>query len=202
MATFISHPIFGAGVACIFDRTQSKEASQRFIILSTLCQWVPDIDTFSYLFAIDERHPLGHRGLTHSGVFALALAFTVMTIFYRSYRLNRTQWWGCYIWFFVITLFHGIFDALVDAALGVAFFWPLSLERYRFAWRPLMDVPIRFSEFLSIRFWHAQWIECQFFALILACLYVAYRLWKSYLDRSLTSVAAPIEALTSESISS
>jgi inner membrane protein len=202
MATFISHPLFGAGASYILYQSQSKESSQRFIALSTLCQWLPDIDTLSYLFPIDETHPLGHRGLAHSGVFALALGFAVMTIFYRPLKSNRTQWWGHYIWFFLMTLSHGIFDALVDSSLGIAFFWPFDTQRYQFSWQPLLDVPIRFSEFFHPQFWHAQWIECQFFSFLLASLYVVHWLRKSYLNRPVTPVPAPIEALTSESSSS
>ncbi len=199
MATFISHPLLGAGASYILYQSQSKASTKRFIILSTLCQWLPDIDTFSYLLSIDEQHSLGHRGLTHSGVFALGLALAVMTIFYRPLRSNPTQWWGHYIWFFLLTLSHGIFDALVNGVLGVAFFWPFSTQRYQFAWQPLMDVPIRFSEFFSAQFWHVQWVECQFFSFVLACLYVIHQLWQSHLNRPLTSVSAPLGAQTSES---
>ena len=198
MATFISHPMFGAGASYILHRSPSKDATKRFVMLSTLCQWLPDIDTLSYLFSIDEQHPFGHRGMAHSGVFALTLALAVMTIYYRRPKLSQLQWWGYYIWFFLMTLSHGLFDALVDSSLGVAFFWPLNTQRYVFAWRPLMDVPIQFSALFSFQFWHAQWIECQFFSFLLASFYLAYRLWRGYLNRPLTTVAAPMEALTSK----
>jgi inner membrane protein len=201
MATFISHPFFGAGAAYILYQSQSKESPQRFIVLSTLCQWLPDIDTLSYLLTIDEQHSLGHRGFAHSGVFALALAFAVMTLFYRPLKSNRTQWWGHYLWFFLMTLFHGIFDALVDSSLGIAFFWPFDTQRYQLSWQPLVDVPIRFAEFFSSHFWHAQWIECQIFSFLLASLYVVNWLWKSYLNRPITPVSAPMEAMISESSS-
>ena len=196
------HPIFGAGAAYILYQSQSKESSQRFIALSTLCQWLPDIDTISYLFPIDEQHPLGHRGLAHSGAFAVALAFAVMAIFYRPLKSNRIQWWGHYLWFFLMTLSHGIFDALVDSSLGIAFFWPLDSQRYQFVWQPLMDVQIRFAELFRPQFWHAQWIECQFFSFLLASLYVLYRLQKNYLSRPLTPVLPSMDALTSKSSSS
>jgi inner membrane protein len=191
--------MFGAGASYILHRSQSKDASQRFVIISTLCQWLPDIDTLAYLVSIDEQHSLGHRGMAHSGVFALALALAVMTIFYRRLQLNQLKWWGYYLWFFLMALSHGLFDALVDSSLGVAFFWPFNTHRYLFAWRPLMDVPVKFSALFSWQFWHAQWIECQFFSFLLASFYLAHRLWQSYLNRPLPTVAAPMEALTSKS---
>ncbi len=100
MATFISHPLFGAGASYLLQRSQSTPSSKRFILISTFCQWIPDIDTLSYLFSIDEQHSLGHRGLTHSGAFALVLAYAVMMIFYRSLKSHRLQWWVYYICFF------------------------------------------------------------------------------------------------------
>ena len=202
MATFISHPLFGAGAAYILSQSQPKESAQRFILLSILCQWLPDIDTLSYLLPIDERHPLGHRGLAHSGVFALALAWGVMTLFYRPLKSNRAQWWRNYIWFFLITLSHGIFDALVNTPLGVAFFWPFDTQRYLFGWQPLIDIPIQFSEFLSVNFWRVQWMESQFFSFLLASLYLAHRLWQLYQSRPATPASAPIEVLTSKPSSS
>jgi inner membrane protein len=198
MATFISHPMFGAGASYIVNQSQAKETSQRFILISTLCQWLPDIDTISYLFSIHEQHPLGHRGMAHSGVFALALALAVMTIFYRHLKLSQLTWWGYCLWFFLMTLTHGVFDALVNSSLGVAFFWPLDTHRYLFSWRPLIDVPIQLSALFSFQFWHAQWIECQFFSFLLASFYLAHRLWQNYLHRPITPVAVPMEVLTSK----
>lgn len=202
MATFISHPLFGAGASYILHRSHPKKFSRRFILLSTLCQWLPDIDTVAYLFAIDEQHPLGHRGLTHSGIFALMLAYVVMAIFYRPLKSNRLQWWGYYTWFFLITLSHSLFDALVNSSLGIAFFWPVDTQRYLFDWKPLMDVPIQFSELFGFRFWHAQWVECQFFVLLLASIYVTHRLLKNYLSRPFTPVSAPLPVLASKPSSS
>ena len=198
MATFISHPVFGIGASYILSQSQNQEDSKRFILLSMMCQWLPDIDTFAYLFRIDEQHPLGHRGIAHSGVFALALAWAVMARFYRPLKSNRLRWWGYYIWFFLMTISHGLFDALVDSSLGIAFFWPYTSERFLFAWRPLMDVPIRFAEFFHLQFWQAQWIECQFFSFLLASFYVAHRLWQNYYNRPLTPVAPPMNALVSK----
>jgi membrane-bound metal-dependent hydrolase YbcI (DUF457 family) len=160
---------------------------------------LPDIDTLSYLFSIDEQQLLGHRGIAHSGVFALALALAVMTMCYRQLRLSQLKWWGYFIWFFLMTLTHGLFDALVDSSLGVAFFWPFTPHRYVFSWRPLMDVPVQFSALFSFQFWHAQWIECQFFSFLLVSFYLAHQLWQSYIHRPIAPVAAPMEALMSKS---
>jgi hypothetical protein len=101
-----------------------------------------------------------------------------------------------------MTLSHGIFDALVGSSLGIAFFWPFDTQRYQFSWQPLMDVPIRFAELFHPQFWHAQWIECQFFSFLLASLYVVHWLRQSYLNRPVTPVAAPMEAFSSESSTS
>jgi hypothetical protein len=43
MATFVVHPVFGAGAAYLVARDRAD--APKFMALSTLCQWLPDIDT-------------------------------------------------------------------------------------------------------------------------------------------------------------
>ena len=74
MATFVMHPVFGAGAA--YGLSQERRISMQCMVLSTLCQWFPDIDTLADLFGIDGMHPCGHRGMAHSLVFAALIAGT------------------------------------------------------------------------------------------------------------------------------
>ena len=203
MATFISHPLFGAGASYILCQSQTKTHTQRFILLSVLCQWLPDIDTLSYLFPIDQQYALGHRGFTHSGIFALALAFAVMMNFLSLTPTHPPSVVGAfYLVFSHDTLPRAFLTPWLSPPLVSPFFWPFTAERYLFSWQPLMNIPIQFSELFGLAFWHAQWIECQFFGFLLTCLYLSHRLWERYLNRPLTSIATPLDALTPKSSSS
>ena len=84
MATFLTHPLFGASAAWMVS--PSRHGRRKFVLLSTVCQWVPDIDTIAYLCAISDSHTLGHRGLAHSLVFAALVAWRVVRCWYREVR--------------------------------------------------------------------------------------------------------------------
>lgn len=157
MATFITYPLFGAGAA--YAISQPQPLTRRFILLSTFCQWIPDINTLSYLLPIAETHSLGHRGLTHSVLFAFVLAFAIVRLLYRQFTPSHWAYWGLHLWFFLLTLSRGLLDALVDSHLGAAFLWPFDTQRYLFTWRPLLDVPIDISMLTSLHFWYALWIN-------------------------------------------
>lgn len=173
MATFLTHPLFGAGAAYVVS--PSRYERSKFIVLSTLCQWLPDIDTCAYVFAISDNHPLGHRGLAHSLVFAVLVAFCVVRYGYRDAPLLSPRYCALTGWFFLITALHGVFDAMVHASPGVMFFRPFDHTRYLLPWQPLVDAPIAFSA-LQGQLWHAALAECAFFALLIAGLFVAMRL--------------------------
>lgn len=165
MATFVTHPLFGLGAA--YAVSEPRRETRKFILLSVFCQWVPDADTISYLFPINETHPLGHRGLTHSAVFALLLAGAVVRVAYPRMRAGTAPWWGLLAWFFVITALHGVFDAMVDGRLGVAFFWPIDNTRFLLPWRPFFDVPIKASVLYGDVFWRAVLVECEVLSMVL-----------------------------------
>ena len=195
MATFITHPLFGVGAA--YAISQPQQLSRRFLTLSTFCQWIPDIDVFTYLTPIAETHPFGHRGMTHSVLFAFVLALLVVRVFYRQFTLSRWRYWGLHLWFFLITLSHGLLDALVDTRLGVAFLWPVDTQRYLFQWRPLLDNSIDISMLTSAHFWYAQLIELQFISFLLAILFILKQLTMGSTHRP--SVPTPIKSLVTDS---
>ena len=107
-----------------------------------------------------------HRGLTHSAVFALLLAFVVMRFAYPRIRAGTVPWWGLLSWFFVITALHGVFDAMVEGRLGVAFFWPIDNTRFLLPWRPFIDVPIKTSVLYGDVFWRAVLVECEVLSMV------------------------------------
>jgi inner membrane protein len=169
MATFLMHPLFGASAAYVVSR--GRTVPGQFVVLSAICQWLPDLDTLTYLFGIDEQHPLGHRGAMHSIACASVVALLVMRYIYGASQPASSRWWAMYGWFFLMTASHGLFDAMVEEAPGVAFFWPVDTTRYLLPWRPLLSVPMAMSA-LNGPLWHAVWVECWFFGVLLSGLFV------------------------------
>jgi len=118
----------------------------RFWLLSVLCSILPDADVLGFPLGVRYGHMLGHRGLSHSLVFALVLSLIVAFL-----ALPRVpQKWTRFLlfsYFFLVTASHGILDAMTDGGLGVAFFAPFDDTRYFLPFRPIQVSPIGLSFF-------------------------------------------------------
>jgi inner membrane protein len=148
MASAFSH----AFVAIAIGKTYTvARVPVRFWVLSALCAVVPDVDVLGFAFGVRYGDMLGHRGLTHSLVFAFVLALVVVALAFRERRVFTRGWWALVAYFFVVAASHGVLDALTDGGLGVAFFAPFSGARYFFPWRPVAVSPIGVAPFFSRR---------------------------------------------------
>lgn len=99
---------------------------------------LPDIDVFGFRLGVDYAAPWGHRGATHSLVFALLVAIAA-GFGARRARLpvvRTTMTVGA------VVASHPLLDTLTDGGLGCALFWPFSNERFFAPWRPLPVAPI------------------------------------------------------------
>lgn len=117
------------------------------IALGMFCSIVPDLDVIGFSFGIRYADLWGHRGMTHSLVFAGLLSAVLVGLGFRhnptSIRL------GLFVYLFLCTASHGMLDAMTDGGLGVAFFSPFDATRYFFDWRPVLVSPIGITEFFS-----------------------------------------------------
>jgi inner membrane protein len=123
----------------------------KFWLLTAGCSMLPDLDVISFAFGIRYNHVLGHRGITHSLLFALVLGLVVSLIFFREIELFSINWWLLTGYFFLITASHALLDAMTNGGLGVAFFAPFDNQRYFLPWRPIEVSPIGLEAFLSAR---------------------------------------------------
>jgi inner membrane protein len=139
MASVFTHAFFSFALGKIFS---SKKQSLSFWLLAVYCSILPDGDVIAFYFDIPYGHPFGHRGFTHSIFFAAGLGILVVLLFFRHVPRFSSHWWRYTIFFFLVTLSHGVFDAMTNGGLGIAFFSPFSNERYFFPWRPLEVSPI------------------------------------------------------------
>src|SRR6516225_203204 len=89
----------------------------------------------------------GHRGFTHSLVFAALMAGVIVVLFRHGIAGMRSL--VLWIYFFLVTASHGFLDAMTDGGLGVAFFSPFDNRRFFLPWTPVRVSPIGVNRFFT-----------------------------------------------------
>ena len=133
MASPWAHAIVGAAVGALY---QSPPHRRRVIALAAACAVAPDLDLVGWPLGISPSALLGHRGLTHSIPFAIALgAAAAAALLTNATRRERAVAALVQI---AATATHSVLDAMTTyAPTGPAFWAPFSNQRYRFLWMPL-----------------------------------------------------------------
>ena len=147
MASVFSHAVAALGIGACFYRPSTPK---RVWIAGALCSVIPDLDVIGLRIGIRYGDFWGHRGFTHSLLFAALLASLAVLLAFRQAvpGLSRFALWT---YFFLATASHGLLDAMTDGGLGVAFFSPFNNTRYFLPWRPILVSPIGVSRFFSHR---------------------------------------------------
>ena len=127
MASAFSHAIVALAMGKAF---RNKELSWRELSLGTLCSVLPDLDVIGFSFGIQYGDMWGHRGMTHSVVFAALLAGCLVGVWYRDKPAVTRA--GVFLYFFLCTASHGVLDAMTNGGLGVAFFSPFDTTSISF----------------------------------------------------------------------
>src|ERR1043166_6835762 len=149
MPSAFSHAFVGAALGALFRRPGRPA---RFWLAGAVCAAAPDLDVVGPLWlGVPWTSMLGHRGITHSLAFAVALGGAVAALFFRGaeWRGRRPVVW---LYLALATASHGVLDAMNDAMTGVAFFAPFDATRYFLPWRPIPVSPCAFR-FFSARGW-------------------------------------------------
>jgi len=148
MASAFAHALFAFTIGKAFTR---KLTSWKFWLLGMLCSVIPDADVIMFEFSVPYEHFLGHRGFSHSLVFAFLLAVLVTVTFYRHTKLFSMAGTLLVFYFFLCTVSHILLDAMTTGGLGVAVFSPFDNARYFLSWRPIKVSPIGVGEFIGLR---------------------------------------------------
>ena len=138
MASIISHAVAALGIGALFCR---QGMSKRIVIAGALCSVVPDLDVIGFESGVPYGDFWGHRGFTHSLLFAAVLATSVAVLAFRNSMTGRAPF-ALWSYLFLATASHGLLDAMTDGGLGVALLWPWTSHRFFFPWRPIPVAPI------------------------------------------------------------
>ena len=145
MASAFTHAIAGLAIGTAFPTGDRKS---RLFVLGAIGAVMPDLDTIGFWAGVPYDSVMGHRGFTHSLVFAALFASVAMLAFSDA-RPGDRRWMWFYL--FLATASHGVLDAMTTGGSGVAFFAPIVNRRYFFPWRPILVSPISVTRFFTAR---------------------------------------------------
>jgi inner membrane protein len=146
MPSVFSHAAVALSIGSCFYPAVSKQA----LAIGAVCSVIPDLDVIGFRFGIHYGDFLGHRGFTHSLLFASFLAGAATLLSFKR-QANASNLLVVWIFFFLATASHGLLDAMTDGGLGVAFFAPFNNDRYFFPWTPVRVSPIGILPFFSMQ---------------------------------------------------
>jgi inner membrane protein len=81
MASVFSHAVAVLGIGACFYRPGTPK---RVLVAGAICSVIPDLDVIGFRFGIHYGDFWGHRGFTHSLVFAALLASLVLLSYFDN----------------------------------------------------------------------------------------------------------------------
>ncbi len=139
MASIFGHGLVGFTLSRVVDSTSNRI----LLVLAIISTIIPDIDVIAFKFGIPYAHPLGHRGITHSIIFAVIWAVLLSVLFGKTRKVVFA------IVLFLSTISHGLLDALTTGGKGIGFFIPLDNSRYFLPYRVIQVSPLGIKDFFS-----------------------------------------------------
>ena len=144
MATIMTHAL----LAGTLYKLALKEKNKKVLWICLLGSVLPDLDVIGFAFGIKYADMLGHRGFTHSFVFAFLFA-SLCLLFFRQEKLKSKI--KLFILFYASIISHAFLDMLTNGGLGVGLLIPFNSERYFFPHTPIEVSPLGVAGFLSQR---------------------------------------------------
>lgn len=140
--------------------------SPKLAIAGAVFAMFPDADVVGFRLGIEYADVWGHRGATHSMVFAAICAAAIALVW------KEARSWVGFVFLTVSMASHGLLDTLTNGGLGAALFWPFDNARIFAPETPVLVSPIGRNFFswrgLETLFSEIQWIwlPCMAVALI------------------------------------
>jgi inner membrane protein len=147
---------------------------------------LPDADVLPLALGVPDVGLFGHRGLTHTLLFALLVAVAAALVARRMGL--RPLYHGFFV--FLVVGSHGPLDSLTHHSRGVPMLWPFYGDPIEMPWRPIPVAPTGL-EFVTARGFGIALVEAMYFLpLLLLSIWPKRRRWKAGLSRALAGGTA------------
>ncbi|QIK78700.1 metal-dependent hydrolase [Sphingomonas piscis] len=143
MPTVITHallPLIGAAAV------PQARLTRPLIMVGMAAAMLPDADLVSRWFGVPHAADFGHRGATHTLLFALLIGGAAALCF-RKRRLSA------FLFVMLSNLSHSLADMLTGGGKGIMLLWPMDHERWKFLVHPVQVSPIGLQGFESGAIW-------------------------------------------------
>ena len=145
MASAFGHALAAITLGSGFSKILKNK---KFWTLGIICSILPDADVIGFQFNVAYESFWGHRGFSHSLLFAALVGIVVTALFFRKDAFSK-KGLELMFYFFLCTASHAVLDAFTSGGLGIAFFSPFDDTRYFFPWRPIQVSPTGIDDFLG-----------------------------------------------------
>jgi inner membrane protein len=143
VASVFGHIMASTAIGLAFFPQAAKSRTLLIVAAASAC--LPDADVLGLRFGIPYASQWGHRGWTHSIVFAVVWGLLISWLFARK----RKDYSRIAMFMILSTLSHPLLDMLTNGGRGVALWWPLDTRRIFFPWHPIQVSPLTMSDFFS-----------------------------------------------------
>jgi len=184
MPSIITHAAVPLALWCAADRGRIPP---RVLAAGVIAAMLPDADVLAFALHIPYADAFGHRGASHSLLFAGVLAaLAAMLAFFGNRRpwsavssqprlASTTSTVQAAVFVLICAASHPLLDAMTSGGLGVALAWPWSEHRFFAPWRPIRVSPFA-PQFFSARGLATLLSELRWVWLPLATAVVAWKL--------------------------
>ncbi|HLO78079.1 MAG TPA: metal-dependent hydrolase [Magnetospirillum sp.] len=143
MPTILTHP----ALAIAARLGLGKVIPARLAVCGVAGSILPDLDVLAFRLGIPYAAQFGHRGFSHSLLFAFGAALVVAC----CCRWLRAGFLKSLLFMFLAISSHGLLDTLTNGGLGIALLWPWSEHRYFAPVQPIEVAPLSLARFFSER---------------------------------------------------
>lgn len=127
MPTIMTHAAVPLALWCA---SECGRISPRLLAAGVVAAMLPDADVLAFALRIPYADAFGHRGASHSLLFASVIALLGIAA-HRSLRADAVQ---ASVFLFACAASHPLLDAMTSGGLGVALGWPWSQTRWFAPW--------------------------------------------------------------------
>ena len=144
MPTILTHAVVPLALGLGAGR---RYVSGPLVAAGVVASMLPDLDVLAFRLGVSYADQFGHRGFSHSVLFALLLG-AVACLLAGRLRSSRS---GAFAFVFVAAVSHGLLDMFTTGGLGVALLWPLSEARFFTPWQVIEVSPLSLSRVFGPR---------------------------------------------------